>query len=365
MKRFKLLFVLLLWLGNLANANAKITQVHVSAGDVGQGFLVERLDQCFLVTPEHVVKDELFGNLIGGTDLRSRGEAYPVQTFGYDLTLMVSSGALNSECGIAFSGLPTELPNLVSGASRLSVSSVNSDGSSTVTPANLLDSDLLYLTIDPSHENMIFAQGMSGSLVFFEDTPVGMLQSVDAATGQGRVLRMDRLTETLKPFFGASAGVVKFEAAQAKDEIGSVDLGSSRKAVPLQLVSWSHEPIAGTRASFAIDNDKTTEFRMALYDASPVMLEFFLGDELVEFSEVKIVSLVKEGTARIRDFEILTARTSEGRRGWRSLHSGTMLPNESEKLISLVPSGAKRMTLVIRSTWSEGSELTLNELTLF
>jgi len=364
MKKFNPLLVTLFCLASLPSANAKITQAHVTAGEVGQGFLVERLDQCFLITPKHVVNEELFGNLIGGTDFRSRGEAYPVQTFGYDLTIMVSDGAINRECGIAFSQLPTELPNLVSGASRLSVSSVNSDGSSTVTPANLLDSDLLYLTIEPSNENMIFAQGMSGSLVFSQDTPVGMLQSVDSATGQGRVLRMDRLTETLKPFFGASAGVVKTEMDDAESESGRVSLRSSSKSIPMELLEWSHNPVRGSRTSYLIDGDDETQYTFEVETASQIVLEFSLGEELVEFSSIRLVSALQDGSARVRDFEILAARTSEGRRGWRSVFSGSLMPRETVKEVQIVPTGAKRVRLIIRSTWTEGAAITLNELTL-
>jgi hypothetical protein len=347
-------YIIWLFLLMFSSTTYALTQTHVKAGEVGQGFLMKRLDQCYLVTPAHVIGEEFFANLIGGTNLRALGEAEPIQTFGYDLSILSVSGALTKECDTninQFNSLDIPLKN----ATKLSVSSVNADGSVSLIPVSLTDTSLIHLRINPEDGQSPLYKGLSGSLVFLDKLPVGMLLSIDADSGEGVVLRLDRAIETIKPFFH-SGGFVK--KAKAKPTVKSKDPSN---IIKLTALKWSHQPIAGsTRTAYLIDGDNTTTWQIAP-TSLPASVEISTGGKSQLINGLLLSNYSDDKSSFIKDFEILSSRKASGKRGWNSIYSGTWLNNKKEKQVVFSAVKAKRLMLVVHSHWGSSKAVGMSE----
>ena len=222
----RITLALLVLAGLLPAAHAQPLSVHVMASEVGQGILLHRLGSCYAVTPAHVLKDELFASVVGGLSEAPRGDADVLMEFGYDLSIMRVSGGVTRYC---------DEPLRRTG----DVSALLASGSVARQEVALVDSDMLYLRVKPPAGGEPLAKGMSGSLVYVNDTPAGMLMSVEGETGTGRVLRYDRLTETVAPFFSRGGG-----ATEERPEAPASD--SPATAVPsvtAEVVNWSAAPL--------------------------------------------------------------------------------------------------------------------------
>lgn len=329
-----------------------VTQVYVKSGEIGQGFLLNRLDQCYLVTPAHVIGNEFFASLTGGTNLRALGEAEPIQTFGYDLSILSVNGAVKKECHTNINQFQS-INSLLQNATKLSVSSVNSDGSKSLVPVTLTDKALVHLRVKPDSVNFPLYKGLSGSLVFIDKLPVGILQSIDSETGEGILLRLDRAIETIKPFFQASS-------MHQKTTVNPPKIDGTQN-VALSVEKWSQQPLDGdSRIANLLDGKNETSWRV-LPSTLPVTVELSTGGHLKRINQLLLSNHSGKKETFVKDFEILSSRKVSGKRGWNTIYSGTWLNNKTDIVINLPPTKAKRLMLVIHSHWGSQQALSLSE----
>lgn len=327
-----------------------INEVYVEGSQVGQGFIVERLGQCYFISPHHVVSDDPFLNLRGSDEFKSLGEGIPVQTFGYDLAVGYVSGALANRCETSFSQIQVSSSS-IENARKAVINTVNSDGLLSRTDVLVKEAGLVYLTVVPTDPNQDIYQGMSGGVVFTETEAIGMLQSFDQATGEGHVLRMDRLVETVSPLL-ASTRVPVYQKTET-----SVPLAMT---IPYTISSWNlptssiEHPI-----SFLNDNNGSTFYLAQLGND---VLEIELS--LTGVSEIAVATLVFPEGHNVRDVEILTSRRSSGRRGWMVAESGSLMPDERELNVD-VRRAAQRLKIRVTSSWEPADSVRISEVKLF
>ena len=351
MKSLSISFTLL----SLPALSAEITQVHVDSGEVGQGFLIKRLNNCYLVSPEHVIGGAFFSSIKTGTKRRLLGEAEKIQTFGYDLSLSSVTGAANTKCITSINSF-NGIDSLLNQTTAVSVSSVNSDGSKSLTPANLIEVGIVYLNIQPKDNEMQFYKGLSGSLVYSGDKPLGILQSIDADTGIGKVLRIDRLIETISPFFSSG-----FSTHPQNNKIGN-DTQAKKKiiSIPYQLTQWSHKALSvSERISNLSDGDINTNWTVQPNGQISFSLSF---EEMTVINGLTFTAGNVDKAMLPKHFEILSNRRKKGNRGWISVYSGTWLNSRSILDITMPPIKAKRLKVVFYSNWGNTSALSFSEL---
>lgn len=316
----------------------------VNATEHGQAQLLNRLGECYAVTPAHVMGKEWYASLVGQGAGAARGDGDLLQTFGYDLAILRVSGGLSRKCGGALGRVAT-LDKLLSGASSGSVLSVNGDGSVTRRRVTLKDADLLYVRIRPHAAQDELFQGLSGSLLEVAGQPVGILMSVDASTGEGKALRYDRAVETLRPFFGMSPATATTEAA-AK----SVD---ATLASQPKIATWSSSALsADARAANLLDgNDATTWYAVA--DGFPLELVFDLpGEHPWAIDHLRLVGTGVEPRQRLpKDFEVLVSNSDRG--NWVPVGSGTYFMRDETKQVDFVPVRARHLMLRLYSHWGD------------
>lgn len=326
-----------------------INQVYVDADEIGQGFLVQRLDKCYFVSPQHVLKDSFFITLKGSDKLRSLGEGQPIQPFGYDLSVGHVAGSLEKNCGIDFNSLSTKQQD-IDKAQTVVVSTVNPDGLISRTPAVVQETELVYLSIKPLNPERGFFKGMSGSLVFSEGAPIGMLQSVDTESGNGRVLRLDRLIETVLPFFSTSSKSPNFQAEMKSDS-----------QIAYSLSYWNLPPVSNDFSVQSVsDGDLTTLYTTRL-SSNFLELDLTFADQ----TDLNILRIIVPENSGVKDYEILTSRKAEGKRGWISLTSGTVLPNQTQTDISLGNIKAHRIKLKIYSSWNDDGLIKISDIIVY
>jgi hypothetical protein len=344
--------------GALSAASNDLTQVHVDAGEVGQGFLINRLNNCYLVTPAHVLGNEFYANVITGTKSRQMGEAERVQTFGYDLTLSAINGAAKNECNTSINSFGP-LDMLLKSSTTLTVSSVNTNGSKSLTPVNMIDLGLVYLTILPSVDFPLY-KGLSGSVVYSGDEPVGILQSVDSESGNGKVLRLDRAIETIRPFFASGFTVELPHKSQNQSLAEKVTLSHG---IVYEFTEWNHQPLStNERLGNLQDGDNNSVWAVKpKQDSIEITLSF---EKITAISGAVFQAPSSMNQSQPKDFEILSNRRKKGDRGWVSVYSGTWLNNDSDLDININPVKANRLKIVFRSNWGSADRLAFSELYL-
>ncbi len=346
-KQLNSLLLLLLFTFSVLAQNP--TQIYIEGDDIGQGFSVKRLNLCYFIAPNHVVAESVFLTLKGSDNLRSLGDGQTLQPFGYDLAVGHIAGSLSNQCGIEFNALSVNQTD-IDKAKTVVVSTVNADGLISRTPAVVQETGLIYLTISPQDEKQIFYKGMSGSLVYAQGNPIGMLQSVESGYGFGKVLRLDRLIETTAPFFSSSLKQPTVQKIQTE----------SSQTVEFIVSYWNLPPTSNELSAQLIsDQDKNTYYETQLQGTAELDLSF------EAHKDIKGIRLSLPNNSGIKDIEVLVSRKKSGKRGWISSASNTVLPSNKEVIINLQGVKAQRVKLKIYSSWNDEGLIRISEVQVF
>ncbi|MDE3271392.1 hypothetical protein [Pseudoalteromonas sp. G4] len=341
----------------LSNAST-LTQVHVDAGEIGQGFLVSRLNNCYLITPKHVLGEDFFATILTGTSKRSLGEAEKVQTFGYDLSISLVSGAAATECNTDINSFKP-INNVLKNTTNVSISTINSDGSKSFIPASLIDLDLINFKVKSNAGEPLY-KGLSGSTIFSQGTPIGILQSVDSQSGEGKALRMDRAIETINPFFTSSS----FSGLSSQEK-GKIDKVNNLNKIEYKITEWSHSAIGSDfRINHINDNNLSSQW-VVNPNNNAIELTLDFNGELKVINSVSFNGNITDKSSMPKNIQILSTRRASGKRGWASIFSGTWINNDEQFEAKLSPVKAKRIKIIFASNWGNKERLTLSEISVF
>jgi hypothetical protein len=337
---------------SFANTQA-MEQVFIDSEEFGQGFITKHLNRCFFIAPFHVVKDSVFLNLIGDDSQRSIGEGQLIQEFGYDLAVGSVEGKLASNCSTQFNALESNTDKIESN-NTFAISTVNADGMVSRQNMIAVETNLTHIIVQPVSNEYTLYKGMSGSLLYLDDKPLGMLQSIENETGFGKILRFDRLLETLNPFFNGNS---RLPSQRQKSE------NQTAISIPFEIAEWTL-PAANQTSSVSMisDDDDATAWEVNL---DGQILEITLT--LPETTEISGLSLISDtnGKASVKNFEVLVSKKPIGKRGWISTVSYLTLPQTVTNKVSWLPTKAKRIKLRIYTSWQPDSLVHINTLTLY
>jgi hypothetical protein len=343
---FLLLLPQLLW--------GKPLPAFMDSGEVGQAILLNRLGTCYAITPAHVIDGGFFATVIGGLPTAPQGDADVLMTFGYDLALLRVSGAVEGDCTEGYRRESSQ-DDLFAEATTGHLLTVRSDGSISRQQVSIVDTGMIHVQVKPMAGGEPLMKGMSGSLLEVRDRPAGLLMSVDPENGHGKVLRYDRVTETIAPFFGdsrsAAAQKIATRAAPAKSAIEG-----------LSVIRWSSPPLDGnSRAPNLLDGDPDTSW-YAKPAGFPVDIEIRLSDGKSRvLGQVELVAGGVTPKQRLpRDFEVMVSNKEKG--GWNPVGSATLFAADGGKTLQFAPVRGKRLLLRIHSNWGDSEAVGLGEL---
>jgi hypothetical protein len=191
------------------------------SGEQGNAWLFHRGDQCYAVTPKHVLqnpidgRDDGYAQLVvvhaGRTPMQAQGDRCAVFR-DQDLAILRVTGIQNMiDCGHALTGI-ANVDALLATNARSSLVTATASGlfersTLEIRAAAATDSDHFWVAEAADRDRL--TAGMSGGLVMIQDQLAGILLAVDARTdvttsGMARVLRTDRAALLLLRLFNGT-----------------------------------------------------------------------------------------------------------------------------------------------------------------
>lgn len=330
--------------------------------EIGQAYLSHYGARCLAVLPTHVVKEagDVAAFLREGQD-GLLGESSAFADLGDDVSVADLTGGVTGDCGYSTMAVSRAVGSRVRANAIASVRSVNGDGSIAQLSVTIVDDDgHTFLRVQPTNDANQLRKGLSGSLLMSGDTPIGMLLSVNARFGVGKVIRFDKMFDKIDAFV-AGGNSSTAASAQAARSAATVAADSPAEASG-EITSWSAMPISAEhRASNLVATDSSPEW-VAQIDEWPVVIEMDVPGDRVAIVGVELdgTGIADAGTLPAT-VELMVSATESGRR-WRSVSGGTVTYSEGIAHIRIAPSWARQVRLVISDTAGGGNTLALRRL---
>ena len=177
--------------------------------EIGQAYLSHYGSRCIAVLPSHVVQEsgEVAAFLREGQD-GLLGESGTFANLGDDVSVADLAGGITGACGYSTMAVSRAVSSRIRANAIASVRSVNGDGSIAQLSVTIVDDDgHTFLRVQPTNDINQLRKGLSGSLLMSGDTPIGMLLSVNARFGVGKVIRFDKMFDKIDSFVAGSTGI--------------------------------------------------------------------------------------------------------------------------------------------------------------
>lgn len=184
--------------------------VFVKADENGNGFLREGNGECYVITPNHVVFENM-GDIRIIAKNRLELKARLIESFDLDLAILRLHTSQDFEC------TPFQKTKRVSevleNASSGFLEYRDEFGSSNLVHVNISFKDQESIAIIPQSTNNQFVKGMSGASFYVHDKGekvlLGMLMNVAEDLRTGYIYQIDDMDRMLSPFFDAEDDKVK------------------------------------------------------------------------------------------------------------------------------------------------------------
>ncbi|MBT8090348.1 MAG: discoidin domain-containing protein [Gammaproteobacteria bacterium] len=362
MKRYELfgLFALLTLMQPALAQQALVRSYENAALEIGQGYLSHYGDRCLAILPTHVAKEA--GDIAAFLREGSKallGESVVVSDLGDDVSVADVSGGITSDCGYSTMAVSRAVGSRIKANALASVRSVNGDGSIAQLSVTIIDDDgERFLRVQPTNDMNQLRKGQSGSLLMSGNTPIGMLLSVNARFGVGKVIRLDKMFEKVDRFVSGGAAI----AAPTKAATPTTPTVKSQPQRSGSITSWSALPIdAGHRAVNLVADDDSPPW-IANVDAWPVDIEMDLPGDRIAIAGIELDGRgVADAGTLPATIELMVSGSESGRR-WRSVSGGAIVFEDGIATIAIAPSWARHIRLVISSAADGGKTVALARL---
>lgn len=360
--RHILLFLLLSLPGTVLAQQALVRSFENPNLEIGQAYLSHYGTRCLAVLPTHVVEEA--GDIAAFLREGQKGllgESSSFADLGDDVSVADMDGGITGECGYSTMAVSRAVSSRIRANAIASVRSVNGDGSIAQLSVTIVDDDgHTFLRVQPTNEVNQLRKGLSGSLLMSGDTPIGMLLSVNARFGVGKVIRFDKMFDKIDAFVAGGSGAAPVSAPASRDAAtATTDIPAEASGA---ITSWSAMPIdAAHRASNLVAKDDAPEWT-ARIDEWPVVIEMDVPGDRVAIVGVELDgSGIADAGTLPATVELMVSATESGRR-WRSVSGGAVTYTDGVAHIRIAPSWARQVRLVISSTAGGGDTVALRRL---
>ena len=360
--RFFLAFFAILAAGACHAQQALVRSFDNPNLEVGQAYLAHYGSRCLAILPTHVVEES--GDVAAFLREGQKGllgESSSFEDLGDDVSAADLSGGITGDCGYSTMAVSRAVSSRIRANAIASVRSVNGDGSIAQLSVTIIDDDgSTFLRVQPTNDVNQLRKGQSGSLLMSGDTPIGMLLSVDARFGVGKVIRLDKMFEKIDRFVagGRSASSTNPVAAvPAATKTTTMDVAASG-----EITSWSAMPVdAQHRASNLVATDDSPEW-IASVDQWPVVIEMDVPGDRVAIAGVELDAAgIADAGSLPATVELMVSATESGRR-WRSVAGGAVSYSDGVARIRIAPSWARQVRIVISKAADSGDTVALRRL---
>ncbi|MCK7460205.1 hypothetical protein [Idiomarina aminovorans] len=247
------------------SASALSSDVLVSADfNVGQGFNYLIDNNCYVVTPKHVMGDAQSANIMLPT--RQYQTAELEHFFAVDIALLkatTSAAQCNTNSFLQISDLQKLLQVYQEGVLKTRLA----DGSvlQTKVVINAVD-DSEFLAIKPERNDETLKQGYSGSILFVAEQAAGVLLEVDDEGGI--VYRADALTTALHDYFDLSvpdtSASEPTDTAAANDDETTTNSHLTGRLATNQIKDYRIQMLGNSPVEFIIKHTESDSMRFAI-----------------------------------------------------------------------------------------------------
>jgi len=331
--------------------------------EIGQAYLAHYGSRCIAVLPTHVVEEsgDVAAFLREGRDALL-GESTEIADLGDDVSIADLTGGITEDCGYSTMAVSRAVSSRVRANAIASIRSVNGDGSIAQLSVTIVDDDgQTFLRVQPTNDINQLRKGLSGSLLMSGDTPIGMLLSVNARFGVGKVIRFDRMFEKIDSFVAGSPSHASVSASPFQPMAAPPQ--ESLSMTDGAITSWSAMPVdAQHRTTNLVATDDSPEW-IAIVDQWPVVIEMDVAGDRVAISGIELdgSGITDNGTLPAT-VELMVSAAATGRR-WRSVSGGPIsFAEDGIARIVIAPSWARQIRLVISASVDGGSTVALRRL---
>ncbi len=362
MKRHELfgLFALLTLMQPALAQQTLVRSYENAALEIGQGYLSHYGDRCVAILPTHVAKEagQIAAFLREGSE-SLLGESVAISDLGDDVSVADITGGITADCGYSTMAVSRAVGSRIKANALASVRSVNGDGSIAQLSVAIIDDDgERFLRVQPTNDMNQLRKGQSGSLLMSGDTPIGMLLSVNARFGVGKVIRLDAMFDKVDRFVSGGSAI----AASTRAAAPTTPTVKSQPDKSGAITSWSALPVdAQHRAGNLVANDESLPW-IANVDSWPVDIEMDLPGDRIAIAGIELDGrgVTDIGTLPAT-VELMVSGSESGRR-WRSVSGGALTFEDGVATIAIAPSWARHIRLVISSAANGGKTVALARL---
>lgn len=176
--------------------------VFVKGKEKGNGLLIERKGECFVITPHHVVFEYSKEILISDKD-RVNSKGILIQVFDPDLAIIrIESGGVQYCKNIT---VKENFSSIVNSISSGFLEYIDEFGTANLIHADITAKDETSFAIQPKNSIEQISKGMSGSAFYVnyknQKILLGMLMSIESDFKTGYIYQIDDLLKTTSSFF--------------------------------------------------------------------------------------------------------------------------------------------------------------------
>jgi F5/8 type C domain len=334
--------------GSMASA-AVPPPVFVHGTSEGQGFLMTKLGQCYVVTAEHVLGGRTGADIVAPGNPAVNGEAVLVGAdASRDVAVLHVSGPVTDSCGTDYTRGASQ--DAIARDSRAVVSIVYGEGSMQRQALNALvsqlDSEFLFLEPAAATSTALM-QGLSGGLVGVNDAPAGILLGV--VEHQGKVLRYDPLMKSVFHILNAMS------PPRSSTTPVSSEVNWASAASGAALTRWSTPP---EQPEFAISNllrPPGQEYWRVSLGAGSVTVDIRLaGQSAQSISTVELTQGSAPSGQLVKDYEIFTSVDGTT---WFYVRRGEFQGDTPVSSISFAPRFAHFVRLRVLDSFDQSTKI--------
>lgn len=321
----------------------------------GQALLINYLDECYAIIPQHVIGNDIQISLRSSGGIVKFSDGDVIQSFNNDLSLSHIKGYIAKYyCNTKFTKKINNLDDFLKKDTLSMLVSINKDGSISRRKFIVSSVDPYYLWIRPfilGEDDIV--QGLSGSLLVINDKPAGVLLSTDQNTGEGRVLRYDRIMESISPFFSSP-----FYSEGQKDI-------TRENILELEAIDWNNPSFSPELGANNLTDNNNSTYWNANINSFPVDIVFgFKSKKVHVINYIKLSSEnIENKNCAPRVIEILSSNSLKD--SWISVASFTYFPKENQKTINLNQIKSKKIKIRIYSNWGDEQRVCLSKVDVF
>jgi len=328
---------------------------------IGQAYLTHYGELCVALLPTHVATEAgTPAFLLEGNALL--GESDAVSDLGDDVSVAVVSGSASEDCGYSMSTISRAINSLIRDQGLATLRSVNGDGSLARMAVAIIDDDgHTYLRVRPTSDRIQIRKGHSGSLLMIRDQPVGMLLSVNARHGVGKILRFDALLSRAEAHLAGAARPAAGVQPVTTSAAARGDLAASANGG--KVTGWNTLPVDAEHRAANLLGGAAAPYWRSRVETWPVEVEVDLAGEKVVINRIELDGNgVPDPGELPKRVEIFVNVSSEGKK-WRSLLSReAQYDANGVAVFTLAPTWARQVKIAIGNSRSGGTTTSLRRV---